>query len=155
MSDTTYHKVFSKKTQATPAPVIRNCQQRLAAYDAIEYETTMKKTKLNRLRAAGWKVGGVREFLDLSDEDVALIALKLAFADVIRQTRQRRALTQIGLAKLIGSSQSRVAKMEAGDASVSLDLMFRTAFSLGLSASEVSRRISKPRRSRGASKKAG
>jgi DNA-binding XRE family transcriptional regulator len=115
----------------------------------------MKKTKLKRLRAAGWKVGGVREFLDLSDEDVALIELKLAFADVIRQTRQRRALTQSALAKLIGSSQSRVAKMEAGDATVSLDLMFRTAFRLGLSASDVGRRISKPRRARGASKKAG
>jgi len=115
----------------------------------------MKKSKLNRLRAAGWKVGGVREFLDLSDEDVALIELKLTFADVIRQARQRRELTQIELAKLIGSSQSRVAKMEAGDATVSLDLMFRTAFSLGLSTSELGRRIAKPRRSHGASKKAG
>lgn len=28
--------VFAKKTQATPAVVIRNCQRRLAAYDAIE-----------------------------------------------------------------------------------------------------------------------
>ncbi len=115
----------------------------------------MKKSKLNRLRAAGWSVGGVREFLELSDEDVALIELKLAVADVIRRTRQRRELTQTGLAKLIGSSQSRVAKMEAGDSSVSLDLMFRTAFSLGLSASEVSKLIAKPRQARGSAKKVG
>ncbi|MBL8805082.1 MAG: XRE family transcriptional regulator [Planctomycetes bacterium] len=115
----------------------------------------MKKSKINRLRAAGWRVGSVREFLELSDEDVALIELKLAVADVIRRTRQRRELTQTGLAKLIGSSQSRVAKMEAGDASVSLDLMFRTAFSLGLSANEVSKQIAKPRPARGSSKKVG
>ena len=115
----------------------------------------MKKSKAERLRAAGWKVGSVREFLNLSDEDVALIELKLAFADLIREARQQRDLTQSGLAKLIGSSQSRVAKMESGDASVSLDLMFRTAFSLGLSTSDLGKRFAKPRRPRGGARKAG
>jgi len=108
----------------------------------------MKKSKADRLRAAGWKVGGVREFLGLSDEDVALIELKIAFADFLREARQRRDLTQTELARLIGSSQSRVAKMEAGDASVSLDLMFRTAFSLGASVRELGKTITRMRRSR-------
>ena len=113
----------------------------------------MNKSKINRLKAKGWSVGGVREFLGLSDEDVALIELKIAVAAVIRKARLRRELTQTGLAKLIGSSQSRVAKVEAGDASVSLDLMFRTAFSLGLSASEVIGQVSEPRHARAATKK--
>jgi DNA-binding XRE family transcriptional regulator len=108
----------------------------------------MKKSKVEKLRAAGWKVGGVREFLGLSDEDVALIDLKLAFAEFLREMRRRRDLSQTELAKRIGSSQSRVAKMEAGDASVSLDLMFRTAFSLGVSVRDIGRTITRTRRSR-------
>jgi ribosome-binding protein aMBF1 (putative translation factor) len=115
----------------------------------------MKKSKANRLRAAGWKVGGVREFLGLSDEDLAMIGLKIAFADFLRETRRHRDLTQTELARMIGSSQSRVAKMEAGDASVSLDLMFRTAFSLGVSPAELGKAIAKSQRARRSSRRAG
>jgi transcriptional regulator with XRE-family HTH domain len=40
-------------------------------------------------------------------------------------------LTQVALAKKIKSSQSRVAKMEAGDPSVSIDLLVRSLIALG------------------------
>ena len=79
----------------------------------------------------GWKVGTAQEFLELEPEEVALIEMKLHLGDRLRQRRQRRKLTQVQLAKLIRSSQSRVAKMEGGDPSVSLDLLIRSLFALG------------------------
>ena len=119
----------------------------------------MKQLKADRLRAAGWKVGDARGFLKLSEEEACLIELKLAFANFLHTERRRRDLTQSALAKKIGSSQSRIAKIEAGDASVSLDLMFRTALCLGASLREVGRAISRaghlPNRSRKASQRFG
>ena len=114
----------------------------------------MKKPKADRLRAAGWKVGDVRGFLGLSEEEASLIELKLAFAGFLLAERRSRALTQAVLAKRIGSSQSRVAKIEAGDASVSLDLMFRAALSLGVSLRALGQAISKFPQVRGGSRKA-
>ena len=114
----------------------------------------MKKSKRDRLRAAGWKVGSTREFLGLSDEEEALIDLKLGFAEFLRGERKKRGLSQAELAKRIGSSQSRIAKMEAGEASVSLDLMFRVAFSLGLTPSAMAKAMIKTERSNRAGRKA-
>jgi len=107
----------------------------------------MKKSKKDRLRAAGWRVGNTREFLDLSDEEAALIDLKLGFADFLRNERQKRKLSQTELAKRCGSSQSRIAKMETGEASVSIDLMFRVAFRLGLTPSALGRAMIRADRS--------
>jgi hypothetical protein len=97
----------------------------------------VKKAKKDRLEAAGWKVGSTADFLHLSPDEVAFIEMKLALARSIRTRRMRRDLTQGQLAKLINSSQSRVAKMEAADASVSLDLLIRTLLVLGASRREV------------------
>jgi predicted transcriptional regulator len=97
----------------------------------------VKKAKKDRLEAAGWKVGSTADFLHLSPDEVAFIEMKLALARSIRTRRMRRELTQGQLAKLINSSQSRVAKMEAADASVSLDLLIRTLLVLGASRREV------------------
>ncbi|MEQ8837881.1 MAG: helix-turn-helix transcriptional regulator, partial [Lacipirellulaceae bacterium] len=83
----------------------------------------MKKNKLDRLEQAGWKVSGAQQLLDLSDEEAALIEMKLSLADSLRKRRTDEGLTQEALAKLLGSSQSRVAKMETADASVSLELL--------------------------------
>jgi hypothetical protein len=97
----------------------------------------VKKAKKDRLEAAGWKVGSTADFLRLSPDEVAFIEMKLALARNIRTRRLRRKLTQSQLAKLIDSSQSRVAKMEAADASVSLDLLIRVLLVLGASRREV------------------
>ena len=115
----------------------------------------MKKSKIDRLRAAGWKVGSARELLRLSSEESDLIELKLAVAEFLLTQRRRRDLTQTALAKKLGSSQSRVAKIEAGDASVSLDLMFRAAFSLGVSPAELGKAIGKSGRARRSTRRAG
>ena len=79
----------------------------------------MKKAKRERLEAKGWKVGTVAEFLGLTPEESALIEIKLALARRLRKRRQKR-MTQAQLAEKIQSSQSRVAKAETGDSSVSL-----------------------------------
>ncbi len=72
----------------------------------------------------------VWQFLGLSDEEVAFVDLKLALAQSLRSRRERKELTQNRLAELIESSQSRVAKMEAGDRTVSLDLLVRSLLAM-------------------------
>ena len=106
----------------------------------------MKDSKAERLKRAGWKVGSTREFLELSDEEAALVEMKVALARNLRLRRQRRRLTQTQLAKIIESSQSRVAKMEAADASVSLDLLVRALLILGASRRDVARIIAPDRK---------
>lgn len=101
----------------------------------------MKKNKIERLEKAGWKVGSAKEFLGLSDEEAALIEMKLALAQDLKNRRLAHDLTQDDLAKHLGSSQSRVAKMEAADASVSLELLIRSLLALGATRQEVGRII--------------
>ena len=102
----------------------------------------MREEKRRRLEAKGWRVGSVQDFLRLTDEETAYIELKVRLAANLRKRRQRRNFTQTRLAKLLKSSQSRVAKMEAGDPSVSLDLLVRSLLVLGASRLELSRIIS-------------
>ena len=110
----------------------------------------MDKRKAKRLQSAGWKVGSVKEFLALSDGESAIIELKLELAGAVKEHRCRRAMTQQQLGKLLGSSQSRIAKMEAGDASVSIDLMVRSLLRMGASRKDVAACIATPSRRRAA-----
>lgn len=102
----------------------------------------MREEKRRRLEARGWKIGTTQEFLRLSDEEAAYVDLKVRLATGLRERRRRRSLTQADLAKRLQSSQSRIAKMEAGDPSVSLDLLIRSLLILGASRRELSRIIS-------------
>lgn len=99
----------------------------------------MRKEKRQRLEAAGWKVGSAQEFLGLSDEEATLVAVRVELARALREARQARRWTQTQLAQALGSSQSRVAKMEAADQSVSIDLMVRSLIVSGASAARVGR----------------
>lgn len=101
----------------------------------------MVKEKKRRLAAKGWKVGTVKEFLGLADEEAAYIELKIRLAQALRQRRQEKGLSQLDLAGMLRSSQSRVAKMEAGDPSVSVDLLVRSLISLGASSRDLSKII--------------
>jgi DNA-binding XRE family transcriptional regulator len=101
----------------------------------------VREEKRRRLEAGGWKIGTAREFLRLSAEEAAYIDLKVRLATGLRERRRRRSLTQADLAKRLQSSQSRIAKMEAGDPSVSLDLLVRSLLILGASRRELSRII--------------
>ena len=103
---------------------------------------TMDKQKKKKLAKRGWKTGSVADFLNLTAEESAYIEMKLALSEKLRERRKRRNLTQADLARAIESSQSRVAKMEAGDPSVSIDLLVKSLLALGVSKKEVGRTIS-------------
>jgi DNA-binding XRE family transcriptional regulator len=110
----------------------------------------MKQAKRERLEAAGWRLGSAADFLGLSKEEAAFVEMKLALAESLRRRRQARRLTQTQLAKRIGSSQSRVAKMEAADPSVSIDLLIRSLLAMGASRAELAKIIAKRRARRAA-----
>ena len=103
----------------------------------------MRVSKKRKLEAKGWRVGDADDFLDLSPEESAYIELKLKLADSLRRTRIRLRFTQEKVASLLHSSQSRVAKMEAGDSSVSIDLMIRSLIELGVSNRDLGRIIAR------------
>jgi len=103
----------------------------------------MRDDKKKRLEAKGWKVGSAKEFLGLSSGEDAYIELKLSLAKSLREQREHRKVTQVELARTLKSSQSRVAKMEAGDPSVSLDLLVRSLLALGISRHALARILSK------------
>ncbi len=99
----------------------------------------MRKEKKKRLEAKGWKVGTTKEFLGLSAEESAYIELKIRLAEGLRQRRKVSGLSQMDLAAKLQSSQSRIAKMEAADSSVSMDLLIRSLITLGASDRELSK----------------
>ena len=102
----------------------------------------MKSAKKRRLQGKGWKVGTAREFLNLSREEAAYVELKLSLSKNLQQFRRERQMTQHDVARLLKSSQSRVAKMEAGDPSVSLDLLVRSLLALGASRRHLAQMLS-------------
>ena len=97
----------------------------------------MKTDKLARLQAAGWKVGNAEDFLQLNDEEARLVALKLSLINAVKKSRIKRKLSQIDLAQRMKSSQSRIAKIEAGDPSVSLDLIVRALIASGATTRDI------------------
>jgi DNA-binding XRE family transcriptional regulator len=107
----------------------------------------MDAKKAKQLKEAGWQVGNASDFLDLSPEEAELVEFKLALAARVKELRLSQGLTQVQLAKAIGSSQSRIAKLEAADSSVSTDFMLRSFFKLGARNRDIRKLIS-PRRQR-------
>src|SRR5258708_35745423 len=86
----------------------------------------MRKDRRRRLERAGWALGDAGDFLRLSADERRYIETKLALAVGLRQRREHLGLTQMEVARRFGSSQSRVAKMEAADPTVSTDLLLRS-----------------------------
>jgi len=103
----------------------------------------MTKNHRERLEKAGWKVGNAADFLELSDVEAALVEAKLALGDAVRSLRQSGHLSQQDLARKMGSSQSRVAKVENHDPEVSLDLQLRAVFAAHPAARRDFRRLVK------------
>lgn len=101
----------------------------------------MKQAKKRQLESKGYKVSDAQEFLGLTDEESAFIETKVLLAKSFRELRKSKKVSQTEMAKLIGSSQSRVAKMEAGDPSVSTDLLFRGMFALGATRNDIGRAL--------------
>lgn len=101
----------------------------------------MKTSKRKKLQSAGWSVGTVQEFLNLSNEEMALIEMKRSLILKIKEIRKTNKVSQHSLAKLLESSQSRVAKLEAGESGISLDLICRALFVLGLNQKDIAKVI--------------
>lgn len=101
----------------------------------------MNKSKKENLEKSGWKVGSTEEFLGLTPEEEAYIELKLSLSQFLQEKRKTKHITQVQLAKLIQSSQSRVAKIEKGEQSVSIDLILRSLFALGTETKEIAKKL--------------
>ena len=101
----------------------------------------MKQAKRRKLVAKGWKVGTTAEFLGLTPEEQAFIEMKLSLSRSLKEMRRRKRISQVNFAKLIKSSQSRVAKMEAGAPSVSIDLLVKSLLALGASQKDLAKAI--------------
>lgn len=101
----------------------------------------MSTNRMKRLQAAGWKAGTVKDFLQLSDEEAVLVELKLALTEAVKRARKKRGLSQAALAQRMHSSQSRVAKIETGDPSVSFDLIVRALIASGATRRDVQRAL--------------
>lgn len=106
----------------------------------------MRTAKRRTLEEAGWRVGTADEFLGLDEVESQFVQIKVALARLLRTTRTRRRLTQFELAEKLGSSQSRVAKLEAGDPSVSVDLLVRSLLAAGARPSELAKAVAVKRR---------
>ena len=145
--------VFAKKTAATPKSVIAECHKRLAEFHRVlnaRKERAVRADKRRKLERAGWTVGDAGDFLGLSADERRFVEVKLALADGLRRRREQLGLTQIQVAERFGSSQSRVAKMEAADRTVTTDLLLKSLFRLGASPRDVARLLILKARNRAA-----
>jgi DNA-binding XRE family transcriptional regulator len=106
----------------------------------------VKAEKRRRLESAGWRIGDAQDFLALSDDEAQFVEIKLALARGLRQLREKRHWTQADLAKHVGSSQSRIAKMEAADPTVSVDLLVRSLLAIGADRRELGKIVGSPAR---------
>ncbi|MFO7652407.1 MAG: helix-turn-helix domain-containing protein [Candidatus Krumholzibacteriia bacterium] len=97
----------------------------------------MDRAKKKKLESKGWASGDAGDFLGLSPEETRYIELKLALSASLKGERKKQGVTQAELAKLIRSSQSRVAKMEACDPTVTVDLLLKALLSLGVTRKQL------------------
>ena len=81
--------------------------------------------------------------MDLTPEEAAFVETKLALSKYVHDRRTAQNVSQSVLAKRLKSSQSRVAKIEAADATVSIDLLLRALFALGATPKDVAAAIRK------------
>jgi DNA-binding XRE family transcriptional regulator len=106
----------------------------------------MKADQRRKLEAAGWRVGDAKDFLELTAGEAEFVEIKLDLARRLRELREENNWTQAEFARQVGSSQSRVAKMEAADPTVSVDLLVRSLLAAGANRSELGRVVGSRRR---------
>ena len=101
----------------------------------------MNTSKRERLAKAGWKSGSAAEFLHLTPQEELYVELKASLCRQLKRQRQKSHLTQEELARLVRSSQSRIAKMERCDPSVSIDLLIKSLLALRTTRRDIARAI--------------
>jgi predicted XRE-type DNA-binding protein len=136
--------MFSKKRPAKHQNQLLMCasnDSKLMKKISKDGKKKMDKRKKKILESKGYKVGTVQQFLDLTTEESEYIELKLALSEALVKKRRSTKLTQVQLAKILKSSQSRVAKMEKGDPSVSLDLLVKSLLAMGAKKENIAKAI--------------
>jgi predicted XRE-type DNA-binding protein len=88
----------------------------------------VKRAQKEEFERAGWKLGTASELLGMTEAEEALVEAKLQLGDAVRALRTHNQLSQAALAKRMGSSQPRVAKVENRDPEVSMDLLMKGVF---------------------------
>jgi len=101
----------------------------------------MDKGKKKKLESKGYKVGSVDEFLGLNKKESEYIELKFALSQALLERRKQSNLTQVQLAKMLKSSQSRIAKMEKGDPTVTIDLLVKSLLVMGATKESIAKVI--------------
>jgi len=91
----------------------------------------MDTKKRSKIEKTGFRTTSVREFLGLSEAESAIVELRLELADAVRERRVAAGLTQAQLAKAVGSSQARIAKIEKADPKTSLESMIEALVATG------------------------
>lgn len=102
----------------------------------------METDKKQKLESKGWKVGSADDFLGLSKAESDFIELKLALSKALSEQRKLHKMTQTELARRLKTSQSRVAKMEKGDPTVTVDLLIRSLLTLDVPKKQIVELIS-------------
>ena len=97
----------------------------------------MEKNKRDKLKEKGYRIGSAADFLKLTPEEEAYIDIRLDISNMVKAQRAKKGWTQEQLARSIGSSQSRIAKLEAGDPGISMDLMIKAVLRLGTSKKQI------------------
>jgi predicted XRE-type DNA-binding protein len=103
----------------------------------------MTSQRKKALEAAGFKVGTVQEFLGLSDAEMQVIEIRVRLAKALRALRQKKRLSQADVARLVESSQARVATMENGGSGATLDLLVRALVVLGMTPRQLGSIVAK------------
>ena len=103
----------------------------------------MDNSKRKELEAKGWEVGTVDEFLDLTPEESTYIEIKLALGRVLKRVRERSQITQKVAAEKAETSQPRLANLEAGDSSVTIDRQIKALLSNGATTQDLAEALSK------------
>ncbi len=101
----------------------------------------MDNKKKKALESKGYRVGSAEDFLGLSREESQYIELKLGLSKALAELRRQSNLTQLQVAKILKSSQSRIAKLESGDPSVSLDLLIKSLLAMGATKNGIAKAI--------------
>ncbi len=85
-----------------------------------------------KLEAMGYTVvDDAADWLELTDVERRIVDVRVKLGLEIRRRRTEAGLSQAQLADKIGSSQSRVAKVEGTAPGVAIDLMMRIFFATG------------------------
>ena len=133
----------SPGSRATPKVVVENLPSAIGELQSRQEVTggSDEQDHEKEPRSEGLEGRGRAGILGLTEAEAAFIEPKLALAADLRARRLKRNLNQTQVARLIGSSQSRVAKMEAADPSVSVDLLMRSPLKLGVDRKDLAKAV--------------